>query len=122
MISHVCDLDKIESKGIIAEKNLSQVFSMDDSNSESVIIYESSTEESKSELFTILSAQISKKILLKKQRMRNLWLQIIQSLLSRYIINYSSVVNTSWKILMPRANKSACKTQRTGTIRKCIRP
>ena len=51
MISHVCDLDKIESKGIIAEKNLLQVFSMDDSDSESVIIDESSTEESKSDFF-----------------------------------------------------------------------
>ena len=48
-ISHVFNLDKSKSKGIIADKNLLQVCSTDESESESVIFNESSTEESKSE-------------------------------------------------------------------------
>ena len=37
-ISHVFDLDDIEPKGILADENLSQVCSMDDSESEIVIV------------------------------------------------------------------------------------
>ena len=39
--SHVCDSDKSESKGILADKYLSQVCFTDDSESESVIDDES---------------------------------------------------------------------------------
>ena len=48
-ISRVFDLDEIKSKWIIALKNLSQVFSIDGSESESIIVDEISTEERKSE-------------------------------------------------------------------------
>ena len=48
-ILHVCDLDKCESKGIIVDRDLSQVYSMDESESENVIVDKSSTEESESE-------------------------------------------------------------------------
>ena len=46
-ISHVFDLEKIKSKGIITDKHLLQAFSKDESKPESVIVDESSTEESK---------------------------------------------------------------------------
>ena len=49
LIYQVWDLDKSESKGIIADKNLLQVFSMDERESESVINNEISTEKSESE-------------------------------------------------------------------------
>ena len=48
-ISHICDSDESESKGIITEKNLSQVCSTEKRESESVIINEISTEKSESE-------------------------------------------------------------------------
>ena len=47
-ILHLCDLDESESKELPAEENLSQVYSTDEGESESVITDESSTEESKS--------------------------------------------------------------------------
>ena len=50
-ISHICYSYKSESKGIIMEEKISQLFSTDKSKSESVIINEISTEESKSESF-----------------------------------------------------------------------
>ena len=49
MMLHVCDSDERESKGIIADENLSHVCSADEIESESVIVDESSTEESESE-------------------------------------------------------------------------
>ena len=49
LISHVCDNDERKSKGIIADKNLLQVCSMNESESESVVVNESSTEDIKSE-------------------------------------------------------------------------
>ena len=48
-ISHVCDSDNRESKGILADEKWSQVCSKDKSESESVIVNESSTEERESE-------------------------------------------------------------------------
>ena len=45
-ILHVCDFYKCKSKGIIADKNLSQVCSTDKSKSESVIVNKISTKES----------------------------------------------------------------------------
>ena len=48
-ISHVCDLDENKSEDIPAEKNLLQVCSTDVGKSESVIVDESSTEESETE-------------------------------------------------------------------------
>ena len=48
-ILKVCYLDNNESKGIIADKNLSQVCSTDKSKSESAIVNEISTEEGESE-------------------------------------------------------------------------
>ena len=47
--SHACSLDERKYKGITADKNLPQVYYTDKSESESVIINESSTEDSKSE-------------------------------------------------------------------------
>ena len=49
LISHVFDMDEIKSKGIIADKHLSQVCSTYKSISESVIINESSTKGIESE-------------------------------------------------------------------------
>ena len=49
MISHDCDLEKSESKGILADENLLQVCSADKSKSKSVNADESSTKESESE-------------------------------------------------------------------------
>ena len=43
MISHICDLDNIKSKGIITYENLSQVCYMDESESESIIVNNSYT-------------------------------------------------------------------------------
>ena len=37
MISHIFDLEKSESKEILADENLLQVFSMDEVNPESII-------------------------------------------------------------------------------------
>ena len=37
-ISHVCDFDRSKSKEILADKNVYQVFSSDEGESESVII------------------------------------------------------------------------------------
>ena len=48
-ILHVCDLEKSESKGILADENLLQVCSADKSKSKSVNADESSTKESESE-------------------------------------------------------------------------
>ena len=50
-ILHVFSLDEIESKEIIADKNLLQVYSTNEIKPESIIVNESSTEESKSESF-----------------------------------------------------------------------
>ena len=47
-ILHVCDLDESESKEILVEKNLSQIFSTEEGKSESFIVDESFTEDSKS--------------------------------------------------------------------------
>ena len=49
LILHVCDSDKSESKGIVTDVNSSQVCSMGKSESVSVIVHESSTDESESE-------------------------------------------------------------------------
>ena len=49
-ILQVCDSDESKSKGIITDKNLSQVCSTDKSESEIVIINESSTDDSESEI------------------------------------------------------------------------
>ena len=49
LIFHICDLDESKSKQIIADNILSQVYSTDESKSESVIVHESFTEEIKSE-------------------------------------------------------------------------
>ena len=49
-ISHLCDLNERESKGIITDKKLSQVCSMDKRKLESVIFDESSMKESESEI------------------------------------------------------------------------
>ena len=49
-ISHVFDSDKSKSKGIIADKNSSQVCYTDGSKSEIIIVDESYTEESESEI------------------------------------------------------------------------
>ena len=46
-VPHVCDSDKSKSKGIISDKNLSQVYSTDESESERVIADEISTKDSK---------------------------------------------------------------------------
>ena len=46
LIFNVCDFGDIKSKGIITDKNLLQVCSTDKSKPESVIVNESSTEES----------------------------------------------------------------------------
>ena len=48
-ISHICDAGESESKYILADKNVSQVYSTDDGELESVIFDGSSTEESESE-------------------------------------------------------------------------
>ena len=47
MISHVCSTDRSKSKDYLAKKNLSHVCSIDEGEAESVIVDESSTEESK---------------------------------------------------------------------------
>ena len=47
-ILHLCDSDKRKSKGIIANNNLSQVCSTDDSESEIIIVDRNYTEERKS--------------------------------------------------------------------------
>ena len=49
LISHVCDLNESELKGITTDKNLPQICYTDESESEIVIGDESSTEESESE-------------------------------------------------------------------------
>ena len=48
-ILHVCDSKKSESKEIIVDENLSQIYSTEESRSESAIVDESSTEESEPE-------------------------------------------------------------------------
>ena len=53
----VCSLDERESKGIIADKNLSQVCSTDESESERVIVNEISMEENEYIFFTKVSTQ-----------------------------------------------------------------
>ena len=50
LISHICDSDESESKTIIIDKNLSEVYSTDEIKLESVIVYECSTQESESEI------------------------------------------------------------------------
>ena len=49
-ISHVCDLHKSKSKDIIADENLSQVCYTERNKSEIIIVNESSTDESESEI------------------------------------------------------------------------
>ena len=78
-IPQVFSTDESESKGIIADKNLSQVCSTDESEPERVIINESSTEERKLKAFTKISTQTKKYMQFMKYRMNNLRLQIIQS-------------------------------------------
>ena len=48
-ISHIFDLDRSELKEILADETLSKLCSTDESESEIIIINESSTEESESE-------------------------------------------------------------------------
>ena len=48
-ISCVCESDQIKPKDILAKKNISQVCSTDEGESESVIFNESSTEDNESE-------------------------------------------------------------------------
>ena len=48
-ILHVCSTDESKSKEFLADKQLLQVYSMDDGKPESVISNKSSTEDSKSE-------------------------------------------------------------------------
>ena len=50
IILHVCGLGERKSKEVLAEKNLSQVWSTVEGESESVIVDESSTEERESEI------------------------------------------------------------------------
>ena len=48
-ISYVCDSDERKSKGILVDEKLSKFYYTDESESESVIVNENSTEESESE-------------------------------------------------------------------------
>ena len=122
MMLHVCDSDERESKGIIADENLSHVCSADEIESESVIVNESSTEESESESVHKIINTNKERIKLMKQSMRNLPLQIIHLSMSRYILPYPNVVKLSITGLTPRANERAWKPQETNIIRKVLRP
>ena len=72
-ISHVCDLYKSESKYILTDEKLLQVRSTDEEESESVIVDESSTEESEPESLLKVSTQTKKNMQLMRQIIRRLW-------------------------------------------------
>ena len=59
-ISHVCYLEKIESKGIIADKILPKVYSTVERESERVIVNGSYVEGRKNTLFTKVSEKQGK--------------------------------------------------------------
>ena len=87
-ISHVCDSDESKSKGITVDENLLRVCSTDESKSEIVIVDENSTEESESESICKSIKKTRENMQVMKHRMRNLWLQIIQSSTSRAILTH----------------------------------
>ena len=75
------------------DENLSQVCSIDEGESKSVIVDESSTEKNELECVHEIVNKEKKQII--KQSMRNIWLRIIHLSRSQYILSYSNVVRIS---------------------------
>ena len=80
------------------------VCSTNKSESKSVIINACSLDESESKRVHITVNATKVKDATNKKRMKNLWLQMIKSSMRQAILNYSSAVKTSWKILKPHMN------------------
>ena len=77
-ISHVCDLDKSESKEILVEKNYRKYVLRTRANHKSLSPMKVIWRRANQKAFTKLQTQIKKNMQLMKQIMSNLRLQIIQ--------------------------------------------
>ena len=76
-ILHICSSDESKSKGIIMDEKLSQLCSTDEREPERVVFNKSYTEEIKPESVHKIINTNKENMQLMKQRMKNLWLQII---------------------------------------------
>ena len=117
-ISQICSIDKIESKDILADEILSQVYSTDEGKSESVIFDESTTEESKSRSKIEYDLSDDSKYRKSKIRKRHKKKNLLKSTKHDTLESLSSDSDISYKSDYKRKRRDKKKLHREMTLSK----
>ena len=94
-ISHVCSLDESKPKNILGGKTCRKYVLWMRANQKAFKSMKFLWRRANQKALTKVSSQTKKNIQLMKHMIKNLWLQIIQSSISRGILTHSSAVETS---------------------------